>query len=198
MGRYGLVGLSGVLVNLGLLWVLTRWLPVGNPNAASAVAIEGSILWNFWLHDRWTFHDRVEATVRVWSRVLRFHTVAAFGAFLQWATFAGFNDFIACATSLVPHAERAMERLGVGHHFESVFDIVASDYIPKPEPVVYDVLVDLHGIDPTRAVFFEDMARNLEPAKARGMTTVWIEGHSEKFHYLNRLESQPSSLSGSR
>ncbi len=108
MGRYGLVGLSGVLVNLGLLWVLTRWLPVGNPNAASAVAIEGSILWNFWLHDRWTFHDRVEATVRVWSRVLRFHTVAAFGAFLQWATFAGFNDFIACATSLVPHAERAV------------------------------------------------------------------------------------------
>ncbi|MBT4907264.1 MAG: pyrimidine 5'-nucleotidase [Alphaproteobacteria bacterium] len=78
----------------------------------------------------------------------------------------------------VPHAERAMERLGVGHHFESVFDIVASDYIPKPEPVVYDVLVDLHGIDPTRAVFFEDMARNLKPAKERGMATVWIEGES--------------------
>lgn len=78
----------------------------------------------------------------------------------------------------VPHAERAMERLGVAHHFEAIFDIVASDYIPKPEPSVYDVLMECHGIHGPSAVFFEDMARNLEPAKARGMTTVWIEGTS--------------------
>ncbi len=78
----------------------------------------------------------------------------------------------------VPHAERAMERLGVAHHFETVFDIVASDYIPKPEPSVYDVLLERHDIHGPNAVFFEDMARNLEPAKARGMTTVWIEGDS--------------------
>jgi len=77
-----------------------------------------------------------------------------------------------------PHAERAMERLGVAHHFDGVFDIVASDYIPKPEPVVYDVLVAEHDIDPRRAVFFEDIARNLKPAKNLGMITVWIEGES--------------------
>ena len=78
----------------------------------------------------------------------------------------------------VPHAERAMERLGVAHHFEAVFDIVASDYIPKPEPSVYDVLLERHGIHGPRAAFFEDIARNLRPAKERGMTTVWIEGES--------------------
>jgi putative hydrolase of the HAD superfamily len=36
------------------------------------------------------------------------------------------------------------------------------------------------GIDPSRALFAEDMARNLEPAKALGMTTVWIDNGSER------------------
>ena len=37
-----------------------------------------------------------------------------------------------------------------------------------------------HAIDPTRAVFVEDMARNLIPAKVIGMTTVWIDNGSEQ------------------
>ncbi len=78
----------------------------------------------------------------------------------------------------VPHAERAMERLGVAHHFDAIFDIVASGYIPKPEPSVYDVLLERHAIEGPNAAFFEDIARNLRPAKQRGMTTVWIEGQS--------------------
>ncbi len=74
----------------------------------------------------------------------------------------------------VPHARRAMERLGVAHCFEAVFDIVASNYIPKPDPVVYRAMIERHGIDPARTIYFEDIARNLLPAKHLGMTTVWI------------------------
>ncbi len=73
-----------------------------------------------------------------------------------------------------PHALRAMERLGVAGCFEAVFDIVASDYIPKPDPVVYQALIRHHDIDPGRAIYFEDIARNLEPAKELGMTTVLV------------------------
>lgn len=72
------------------------------------------------------------------------------------------------------HAERVMERLGVGHHMDLVFDIVASDYIPKPDPAPYDRLVEVAGLDPRRAVMVEDMAKNLLPASALGMTTVWV------------------------
>lgn len=78
----------------------------------------------------------------------------------------------------VPHAERAMARLGIAHHFDAIFDIVESDYIPKPTPVVYDRLLERHGIEGPKAAMFEDIARNLKPAKDRGMTTVWIEGVS--------------------
>jgi len=74
----------------------------------------------------------------------------------------------------VPHAERVMDRLGVRRHFEAVFDIVASDFEPKPSPQVYAKLAETHAIEPTRAVMVEDMARNLAPAHAMGMTTVWV------------------------
>ena len=37
-----------------------------------------------------------------------------------------------------------------------------------------------HGIDPARALFADDMARNLAPAKALGMTTVWVDNGSER------------------
>ena len=74
----------------------------------------------------------------------------------------------------VPHAERVMERLGVAHHFEAIFDIAAGDYWPKPHQAIYDKLVLKHGVDPKRAAMADDIAVNLKPAGAMGMRTVWI------------------------
>jgi putative hydrolase of the HAD superfamily len=74
----------------------------------------------------------------------------------------------------VPHAERVMERLGVAHHFEAIFDIAAGEYWPKPHPQIYDSLVKKHGIDPARAAFADDISVNLKPAADIGMRTVWI------------------------
>jgi beta-phosphoglucomutase-like phosphatase (HAD superfamily) len=46
---------------------------------------------------------------------------------------------------------------------------------PKPEPSAYRGFVSTFDVDPARAVFFEDSARNLTPAKAMGMQTVWLD-----------------------
>jgi putative hydrolase of the HAD superfamily len=80
----------------------------------------------------------------------------------------------------VPHAERVTERLGIGHHFEAVFDIVLSDFVPKPQPQPYDTFLKRYGVRADRAAMFEDIARNLKPAFERGMTTVWIPGGGER------------------
>ena len=72
------------------------------------------------------------------------------------------------------HAEQVMDRLGVARHFEAIVDIVASDYLPKPDRRPYDRMIAAHGIDPKSAVMVEDMAVNLVPAHALGMTTVWV------------------------
>jgi putative hydrolase of the HAD superfamily len=77
------------------------------------------------------------------------------------------------------HAERVMDRLGIASHFETIFDIVDADYIPKPERQPYDRLLARDAIDPARAIYFEDMAKNLLPAKDMGMTTVWVHTDEE-------------------
>ncbi len=72
------------------------------------------------------------------------------------------------------HAERILARLGVRSHFEAVFDIEAADYLAKPYPETYRRLIERHDVDPRAAAMVEDIARNLEPAAALGMTTVWV------------------------
>lgn len=79
----------------------------------------------------------------------------------------------------VAHAERVLNRLGIADRFETVFDIVASDYLPKPREEPYRKLLGRHAIRPTGAVMVEDMARNLVPAAALGMTTVWVPTTAE-------------------
>jgi putative hydrolase of the HAD superfamily len=74
----------------------------------------------------------------------------------------------------VPHAENILNAYGIRHHFDQIFDIVGADYVPKPEAAAFDQFIAKTQIDPTSAVMLEDMARNLEPAAALGMRTVWL------------------------
>lgn len=75
----------------------------------------------------------------------------------------------------VPHAERVMSRVGIGAHFDGIFDIVASDFVPKPDLGVYRRLCETYAIDPAAAVMIDDMPRNLVPAHQLGMTTVLVQ-----------------------
>jgi putative hydrolase of the HAD superfamily len=79
-----------------------------------------------------------------------------------------------------PYAARVLAALDLDDVFEAVFDIHDCDYQPKPAPVAYNAFCAAHDVDPTCAVFLEDMARNLKPAKDIGMTTVWINNGSEQ------------------
>jgi len=72
------------------------------------------------------------------------------------------------------HAERVLARLGIARHFQGIFDIVAADYVPKPKPDCYQVMLKRHGVDPRVAAMVEDLHRNLRPAAAVGMTTLWV------------------------
>jgi putative hydrolase of the HAD superfamily len=72
------------------------------------------------------------------------------------------------------HAGNVLDRLGIAHHFEAVFDIVAAELEPKPAAQTYRRFLDLHGVDPARAAMFEDLARNLAVPHELGMTTVLV------------------------
>jgi len=74
----------------------------------------------------------------------------------------------------VPHAKRTTDRLGITEQFDKVFDIVASDLIPKPAEAPYTKFLAEHGVDPKQAAMFEDMPRNLDVPFQMGMRTVLI------------------------
>jgi putative hydrolase of the HAD superfamily len=74
----------------------------------------------------------------------------------------------------VDHVDAVLERLGLATHFDGVFDIIAAELEPKPAPQTYRKFLALHSVDPTRAVMFEDLSRNLVVPHQLGMTTVLV------------------------
>ena len=79
-----------------------------------------------------------------------------------------------------PYARRVLAKLGLSETFEAIHDIHACAYKPKPHGDSYASMIAALGVDPATSVFVEDMARNLAPAKALGMTTVWLDNGSEQ------------------
>jgi putative hydrolase of the HAD superfamily len=73
-----------------------------------------------------------------------------------------------------------LDAIGVGERFHDLHDIHASSYRPKPDPHGYELLCERFGIDPRHALLADDIAQNLKPAKALGMTTVWVDNGSER------------------
>ena len=73
------------------------------------------------------------------------------------------------------HAINITKKIGVEQYFDDIFDIVDSNFIPKPAIEPYKKLIEKHKIDPNLCVFIEDIARNLKPAYEMGMKTIWIE-----------------------
>ena len=75
------------------------------------------------------------------------------------------------------HALNVTKKIGIDQYFDGIFDIVDSNFVPKPLIEPYKKLVEKHKIDPKLCVFIEDIARNLKPAYEMGMKTIWIENN---------------------
>jgi putative hydrolase of the HAD superfamily len=92
----------------------------------------------------------------------------------------------------VAHAEKVLARIGITHHFGDIFDIVHSDFIPKPEMQPYRKFVASTGIRPQTAAMFEDIARNLEAPHTLGMTTVLVTSPGN--HDAEKLNSASGGI----
>jgi putative hydrolase of the HAD superfamily len=73
------------------------------------------------------------------------------------------------------HAARILERLGMTALFDQVWDIRTMGFVPKPEPEAYRSVVTASGVACEQAAMFDDLACNLVPARALGMTTIWLK-----------------------
>lgn len=86
------------------------------------------------------------------------------------------------------YAAGVLKALGVDDLFETIVDAKALGYVPKPQEPAYEALLALGNFTPQRAALFDDSVRNLVPARARGMTTVWFNNGGGQSHW--RVEDQ--------
>ncbi|RKZ03782.1 MAG: glycosyltransferase family 2 protein, partial [Candidatus Hydrothermota bacterium] len=78
--KFGIVGLSGLLVNIGIAYILKNIFSVKSL-IASSLAIEVSILNNFFWNSIWTWRDREQEDI--WVRLLKYHVAVSLGAIIN-------------------------------------------------------------------------------------------------------------------
>jgi|SRR5208337_239861 len=84
--KFGIVGISGIIINQGVLISLKEYAGFSIP-VASVFAIELAILNNFIWNDLWTFKecDKTQKLSCTWHRLLLFEVVSAGGAIINFA-----------------------------------------------------------------------------------------------------------------
>ena len=87
-GKFILVGASGTVVNLGLLWLLHDPSNAGwDIRYALLIAIETSVITNFILNNYFTFGDRRKSGIKhLAANFLRFNLFSIPGGLLNWIT----------------------------------------------------------------------------------------------------------------
>ena len=77
LSRFVLTGTAGFLCQIAALWLLVSVFSL-NYVLATIVAIELAIVFNYVLHEQWTWNDRPVATIRErWRRLFRFNAMTA-------------------------------------------------------------------------------------------------------------------------
>ncbi len=89
--KFAVVGGSGVIVNLGLLWFLKEVLGIYYLLAAAA-SIEVSIITNFILNEYWTFRDMRQNDVGILKRGVKFNIVSVVGMAINITVLYLFTD----------------------------------------------------------------------------------------------------------
>jgi putative hydrolase of the HAD superfamily len=74
------------------------------------------------------------------------------------------------------------------------FDVIVESSrvgVRKPDPRFYEMACELLAIEPTAAVFLDDLGVNLKPAKAMGMTTIKVVDPAEALRELEAVVGIP-------
>ena len=73
------------------------------------------------------------------------------------------------------HVNNILSRIELNDMFDEIFDIKMANYIPKPEEKPYKEIIKKYNLQPSKTAMFDDIAKNLVPAKKLGFTSVWID-----------------------
>lgn len=93
MLKFGIVGASGLLVNMGLLYFLTEQVGIYYL-ISSAIAVEISIISNFALNEAWTFVEKGKEGIKnVFKRFFKFNSISVAGMGINVAILGALTEF---------------------------------------------------------------------------------------------------------
>ena len=61
----------------------------------------------------------------------------------------------------------------------------------KPDPRIYEMMVEALGVDPKHCVYLDDLGVNLKPARALGMQTIKVGDPDEAIAELEAIVGIP-------
>jgi putative hydrolase of the HAD superfamily len=94
------------------------------------------------------------------------------------------NNFVVPGARGEALPEGAMEGLA------DLFDVVIESSkvgVRKPDTAIYELVCRELGIEPSEAVFLDDLGGNLKPARAMGMTTIKVDDPDGALAELERV-----------
>ncbi len=90
------------------------------------------------------------------------------------------------------HGEMVSTSLGLRDCFDAIYGIEDAGYKPKPHRIAFDRVFGTLGLDPTRAIMFEDDPRNLAVPHEMGLATVLVGTSDPQPH----IHAQTTDLAG--
>jgi glucose-1-phosphatase len=86
-----------------------------------------------------------------------------------------------------PHVEHFSKAYaGLLGHFREMY-LSSTIGLRKPDPAAYDHVVKAIGVPASRILFFDDLAENVEGARARGLNAVQVKSSADVAHALAAL-----------
>jgi putative hydrolase of the HAD superfamily len=97
------------------------------------------------------------------------------------------------------HSQRVLRILEVEDQFEGIIDVTAVNYLNKPDPIVFQIALEIAGgMEPEQCVFIDDIPHNLVPAKSLGMHTILVGAKDPVDHvdiHIPDIYSLPDAIS---
>jgi putative hydrolase of the HAD superfamily len=94
------------------------------------------------------------------------------------------NNFVAGGGHVAGHMAEVLD----------LFDVIIESSqtgLRKPDPAIYELVCTKLAIEPSQAVFLDDLGINLKPARAMGMTTIKVTDPDDALRELEEVVGFP-------
>lgn len=85
------------------------------------------------------------------------------------------------------YVEKALHIMGIRDEFSDIIGINRTNFVPKSNPIGYEIAIEEHADSGRNCIMFDDQATNLRMAKNYGMSTVLCNKEENDLHGVDHI-----------